>query len=54
MDILSDNPQTRDGWWLIESKTETAHQGYSAQSMMVWNADGQPVIAHRQNVAIFV
>jgi acyl-CoA thioesterase len=54
MDILSDNPQTRDGWWLVESKTETAHQGYSTQSMMVWNTDGQPVIAHRQNVAIFI
>lgn len=54
MDVLSDNPQTRDGWWLVESKTETAHQGYSTQSMMVWNTDGQPVIAHRQNVAIFI
>ena len=54
MDILSDAPATTDGWWLIDSKTETAHQGYSTQSMMVWNADGVPVIAHRQNVAIFI
>jgi acyl-CoA thioesterase len=54
MDILTDDPQTRDGWWLIQSKTETAWQGYSTQSMMVWNADGKPVIAHRQNVAIFI
>ncbi len=54
MDILADDPQTRDGWWLIQSKTETAYQGYSTQSMMVWNADGKPVIAHRQNVAIFI
>ncbi|HWA31108.1 MAG TPA: thioesterase family protein [Rhizomicrobium sp.] len=54
MDVLTDDPQTRDGWWLIQSRTETAWQGYSTQSMMVWNADGEPVIAHRQNVAIFV
>jgi acyl-CoA thioesterase len=54
MDILTDDPQSRDGWWLVESKTETAHQGFSTQSMMVWNTAGQPVIAHRQNVAIFV
>ena len=54
MDILTDDPQTRDGWWLIQSKAETAWQGYSTQSMMVWSADGKPVIAHRQNVAIFI
>jgi hypothetical protein len=54
LDILSDAPATKEGWWLIGSKTETSHQGYSTQTMMVWNADLQPVIAHRQNVAIFV
>jgi acyl-CoA thioesterase len=54
LDILSDAPATDDGWWLIRSKAETAAQGYSAQSMMVWNSRGEPVIAHRQNVAIFV
>lgn len=54
LDILSDAPATTDGWWLIQSKAETSAQGYSTQAMMVWNADGQPVIAHRQNVAIFL
>jgi acyl-CoA thioesterase len=54
LDILSDAPATDDGWWLIRSKAETAAQGYSTQSMMVWNARGEPVIAHRQNVAVFV
>jgi acyl-CoA thioesterase len=54
LDVLSDAPATKDGWWLIGSKTETSHQGYSTQSMMVWNSDLKPVIAHRQNVAIFV
>ena len=54
VDVLSDAPATTDGWWLIQSLATTAHQGYSTQSMMVWNADGAPVIAHAQNVAIFL
>jgi acyl-CoA thioesterase len=54
MDVLTDEPRTTDGWWLIRSAAETSHQGYSTQAMMVWNADGAPVIAHRQNVAIFI
>lgn len=54
LDMLSDVPATEDGWWLIGSKTETSRQGYSTQSMMVWNSDLRPVIAHRQNVAIFI
>jgi acyl-CoA thioesterase len=54
LDVLTDTPQTKYGWWLIGSKTETSHQGYSTQAMMVWNYDLQPVIAHRQNVAIFI
>jgi hypothetical protein len=53
LDIFDDTPSTRDGWWLVRSRTETAHQGYSTQTMTVWNADGRPVIAARQNVAIF-
>ena len=54
LDILSDAPITTDGWWLIQSRAETAHQGYSTQTMMVWNAKGEAVIAARQNVAIFL
>src|ERR1700712_649865 len=54
LDILCDAPTTTDGWWLIQSVAETSAQGYATQAMMVWNADGKPVIAHRQNVAIFL
>jgi len=53
LDMLTDAPATTDGWWLIQSLATTAHQGYSTQSMMLWNADGVPVIAASQNVAIF-
>ena len=54
LDVLSDAPETKDGWWLIRSSAETAHQGYSSQPMMIWNTDGKPVIVARQNVAIFL
>ncbi|MBL6854600.1 MAG: thioesterase family protein [Alphaproteobacteria bacterium] len=54
VDVLTDEPQTADGWWLIRSLATTAHQGYSTQSMIVWNASGEPVLAHAQNVAIFL
>ncbi|MEI9888748.1 MAG: thioesterase family protein [Rhizomicrobium sp.] len=53
VDLLTDAPATTDGWWLIRSVATTAHQGYSTQAMMLWNADGAPVIAASQNVAIF-
>jgi acyl-CoA thioesterase len=53
VDMLDDAPATRDGWWLVQSRAEAAHQGYSPQTMTVWNADGKPVISARQNVAIF-
>jgi acyl-CoA thioesterase len=54
LDVLSDAPATDDGWWLVRSTAEAAHQGYSPQAMTVWNARGEPAISARQNVAIFL
>ncbi len=53
VNILCDEPKTRDGWWLLESRAEHAGAGYSSQDMLVWNRDGDLVIAGRQSVAIF-
>ena len=53
VNVLTDAPETRDGWWLLQSRAENASQGYSSQDMLVWNRDGELVIAGRQNVAIF-
>ena len=53
VNIVSENLATRDGWWLLESRAENASQGYSSQDMLVWNRDGDLVIAGRQSVAIF-
>ncbi len=51
--VLSESPETRDGWWLLESRAEHAAQGYSSQDMLVWNRDFDLVLAGRQSVAIF-
>lgn len=54
VNVLTDTPQTRDGWWLLQSRAENAGQGYSSQDMLVWNRDMELVMAGRQSVAIFI
>ncbi|MGE0180998.1 MAG: acyl-CoA thioesterase [Parvularculaceae bacterium] len=54
LNFLTDHPSTDDGWWLLESRAENAAEGYSSQDMFVWNRRGEPVIAGRQSVAIFL
>jgi acyl-CoA thioesterase len=53
IDMLDAQPVTSDGWWLVKTKADTSQEGYSAQSTVIWNSDGQPVLVARQNVAIF-
>ncbi|MCF4167668.1 thioesterase family protein [Zavarzinia compransoris] len=54
MEILNDPPAGGDGWCLMVSRAETMAAGYSAQAMYLWAADGTPLMAARQSVAIFV
>lgn len=54
LNFLADTPRTDDGWWLLQSRAEHARDGYSSQDMLVWNRAGQPVIAGRQSVALFL
>ena len=54
MNFMTENPQTEGGWWLLQSRAENAGEGYSSQDMIVWNRAGEPVIAGRQSVAIFI
>lgn len=53
VDVLTDEIATDDGWWLIRTFAERVANGYSAQSMTVWNAAGRPVMAARQTLAIY-
>ncbi len=52
--MLADNPETVDGWWLLQTRAENAAAGYSSQDMIVWDRMGRAVVAGRQSVAIFL
>ncbi|MFW6413153.1 MAG: acyl-CoA thioesterase [Oceanicaulis sp.] len=54
IDMLVDEPQTREGWWLLEARADHSARGHSSQDMTIWNADGQCVIKGRQMVTVFV
>lgn len=52
--FLTDHPQTQDGWWLLVSQTRHVANGFSAQSMYIWNSDRELVSVGGQGVAIYV
>ncbi len=54
INMLTDKPVTRDGWWLLTSETHHAENGASSQYMTVRNADLEPVMTGMQSVALFV
>lgn len=53
VNLLTPTPATTDGWWLLSAQSDHAKNGCSSQSMMLWNADGQPIAQGMQSVAIF-
>jgi acyl-CoA thioesterase len=54
LNLIQDQPETQDGWWLLEAKTDQAAHGHSTQSMTIWNRDGVLIATALQNIAIFV
>jgi acyl-CoA thioesterase len=53
IDMLTDKIETDDGWWLVRVTADSAADGYSSQTMTVWNARGRPTMMSRQNIAMF-
>lgn len=53
VNLLTPVPATRDGWWLLRSVGDYAEKGCSSQRMAIWNADGAPVMAGMQSIALF-
>ncbi|MFM2372601.1 MAG: hypothetical protein RIS85_2323 [Pseudomonadota bacterium] len=51
--LLGDSPVTRDGWWLLETSSNHMAQGFSSETLRMWNADGVEVMRGLQSVAIF-
>lgn len=51
--LLHPAPATRDGWWLLRVASDHAESGGASDAIDVWNADGVPVLAGMQSVAVF-
>ena len=51
--VLDSEPNTRDGWWLGETRSEHADLGYSSERLSMWNTEGRLVVSGLQSVAIF-
>jgi acyl-CoA thioesterase len=54
LNLVTDAPVTRDGWWLLGADTLHAGHGSSSQNMTIWNRDGAAVATATQSVALFV
>ena len=53
MTLLGEAQPTRDGWWLVETASNYADDGFSSETLRLWNADGVEVMRGLQSVAIF-
>ena len=53
VNLLTPQPTTRDGWWLVRSAGNYAENGCSSQDMGLWNADGEPIAMGMQSIALF-
>ncbi|OYW47819.1 MAG: hypothetical protein B7Y36_07720 [Novosphingobium sp. 28-62-57] len=51
--LLGDSPATRDGWWLLETASNHMAEGFSSETLRMWNTDGVQVMQGIQSVAIF-
>lgn len=51
--LLGDAPATRDGWWLLETMSNHMADGFSSETLRMWNADGIEVMRGLQSVAVF-
>lgn len=54
LNLVTDAPGTREGWWLLEAKALHAGHGSSSQTMTIWNSDGVAQATATQSVALFI
>lgn len=53
-EFMTDDIQTDpNGWFFAQHTAQLAKDGYSSQSMRLWNRDGAPVLVGRQTIAVF-
>ena len=51
--FLDPNPSTTDGWYLAETASQWADEGFSSERLRLWNADGRQLLDGIQCAAIF-
>ncbi len=51
--ILGDVPETREGWWLLETSSNHMAGGFSSETLRLWNSEGVEVMHGLQSVAVF-
>ncbi|WP_428332050.1 thioesterase family protein [Novosphingobium sp.] len=51
--VLGEDMTTRDGWWLLETESNHLADGFSSETLRMWNTDGVEVMRGLQSVAIF-
>lgn len=51
--ILGEVPPTRDGWWLLETRSNHMANGFSSETLRLWNSEGVEVMYGLQSVAVF-
>lgn len=51
--ILGEVPPTREGWWLLETSSNHMANGFSSETLRLWNSEGLEVMHGLQSVAVF-
>jgi hypothetical protein len=51
--VLGEVPATRDGWWLLETASNFMADGFSSETLRMWNSEGIEVMHGLQSVAVF-
>ncbi|MEM9376367.1 MAG: thioesterase family protein [Pseudomonadota bacterium] len=49
-DTITTDPE---GWFFAQHTAQLAKDGYSSQSMRLWNSAGDPILVGRQTIAVF-
>lgn len=53
INMLTPDPTTDDGWFLLRAAGNYAEKGCSSQDMAIWNKAGQAVAVGMQSIAVF-
>jgi acyl-CoA thioesterase len=53
VELLAEHPLADDGWRLVDVRADTIVDGYSSESIKIWNRAGVPLMVSRQSIAVF-